>query len=379
MQRVALAWLVYRSTGSARVLGLLTFVGQLPTLLLSPWAGALLDRWDRRRTLLLTQAAAMLQALGLAALARGDTIATLPVLGLALVLGVVSAVESPARQALLPALLRRQEEIGSAVALSSLLVNAARLLGPLLAGVVIAAHGEATCFLLNGLSFAAALVALSRMRPAPRHCPGPPAAIAGELREGLRYAWSTPAIRSVLVLLALVSLLGISYVVLLPIVAREALGGDARTLGFLSGATAAGAMAGALYLAGRRPEGLSRAVGQAAALFGVGLGALGLVGSVPLALATLSVLGFGLMVCSSGINTLLQARVPEDKRGRVLGLYAAAFVGMAPTGALVAGQLGATVGVPGTLLFAGVGCAVGGLVFLCRSDARARTSASPVS
>jgi MFS family permease len=206
------------------------------------------------------------------------------------------------------------------------------------------------------------------VHPAARHHPRASTALATELRDGLRYAWSTPAIRSVLVLLALVSLLGISYVVLLPVVAREGLGGDARTLGFLGAAAAAGAMAGALYLAGRRPEELSRAVGRAAALFGLGLGALALVDSLALALVTLAVLGLGLMVCSSGINTLLQTRVPEDRRARVLGLYAAAFVGMAPTGALLAGQLGATLGAPGTLLLSGVGCAAAGLVFLCRGD-----------
>ncbi len=365
MQRVAFAWLAYRLTGSALLLGLVVFLSQLPTLILAPFAGVLLDRRDRRRVLLLTQSLAMAQALLLAGLAHGGALGSGGLLLLAVLLGLVEAVDAPARQALLPALLP-VESLGSAITLLALLVNGARLLGPLLGGAVVVAFGEATCFLLNGLSFAAMLGTLLLLRPARQPAAAPRRARpTAELREGLRYAFTIRPLGALLLLLAAVSLLGGSYVVLLPALAREVLGGDARTLGLLGGATAVGAVLGALYLGGRRgPACLLRSAGAGAVLLGAGLTLLALARALPAALLALTAVGLGVLVCSAAVSTLLQTLVAEEKRGRVMGLYSAAFVGMLPPGALLAGELATRLGLSATLLLSGLGCLAAGLAFL---------------
>jgi MFS family permease len=370
MQRVAFAWLAYRVTGSAAALGLMVFLGQLPTLLLAPWAGVLLDRCDRRRVLLVTQAAAMLQALGLAALALAPAAQLWHLALLAAVLGTVEAFDSPARQTLIPALVQAPADLENAVALNALLCNGARLVGPLTAGVVIAAFGEVACFLVNALSFAAVIVALLGVRTTRPAAVAPRASVTSELRAGLAYAFGERAIRLVLGLVALVSLLGVAYVVLLPVLAREVLAGDARTLGLLSAAAGAGALGGALFLAGRpRGAGLGAVVGGAAALLGVGLMALALVRGVGAAVVVMLGLGGGVMVCTAGATSLLHTLAAEEKRGRVMSLYATAFVGMVPVGSLLAGWLAAAVGAGRALFLCGAACLLGAATFLAAQPA----------
>jgi predicted MFS family arabinose efflux permease len=245
------------------------------------------------------------------------------------------------------------DDLANAIALNSLLVNGARLVGPVLAGCLVVAAGEAVCFLLNGCSFAAVIVALLRMR-FPARATGPRTSLRHQLRAGLRYAWGALPIRAVLLLLALVSLLGVSYVVLLPVLARDLLRGDARTLGILTAATGAGAITGGLYLAWRRGTGgLLTVVGEAAAVLGAALMLLGWLTSLPGILLALMVVGAGVVLCTAGSNTLLQTLVAEEARGRVMGLYSTAFSGMIPPGALLAGQLTATAGATRTLLLCG--------------------------
>jgi MFS family permease len=365
MQRVAFAWLAYRLTGSAATLGLVVFVGQLPTLLLAPWAGVLLDRRDRRRVMLVTQAAAMLQALGLAALALAPAAHPWQLALLAASLGLIEAFDSPARQALLPALVREPGDLGNAIALNAFLVNGARLVGPLVAGVVIAAFGEAVCFLVNALSFAGVIVALLAMQP-PRpaaRAAGP--SVADDLHDGLAYVWRERAIRALLGLVAVVSLLGVAYVVLLPVLAREVLKGDARTLGLLSAAAAFGALAGAVYLALRpRATGLGEVVGGAAGMLGLGLAALSLVTGIGAAVIVMGLVGGAVMVCTAGATTLLHGLAADEMRGRVMSLYATAFVGMVPLGSLLAGCLAAAIGPADTLLMSGAGCVLAAVAFL---------------
>jgi len=366
LQRVAFAWLVYRLTGSALVLGLVSSIGQLPTLVLSPWAGVFLDRRDRRRMLLLTQSAAMAQAFSLAGLVLWGVPTATQLAGLALALGVIDAFDAPARQSLLPAMVGGGDLV-NAIALSSLLVNGARVVGPIIAGFVVVAAGEGACFFANGLSFGGVIAALLLMRSGSPRSPAS-TSMATDMRDGLRYAWTARPIRQVLGLLALVSLLGISYVVLLPLLAREVLGGDAQTLGFLTTASGAGAAAGAVFLAGlgRGPV-LTRVAGGAATLFGLALAALAQVTSLLPAVAALVAVGFGLMVCTGSTNATLQTLVADGKRGRVMALYSMVFVGMVPLGAPLAGALATTLGPANTLMLSGAGCVAGALVFQLRA------------
>jgi MFS family permease len=365
MQRVAFAWLAYRLTGSAAVLGLMVFLGQLPTLVAAPWAGVLLDRCDRRRVVILTQTAAMLQALGLAALTLAPAVQVWHLALLAGVLGTIEAFDLPARQALIPALVGEPEDLGNAIALNAFLVNGARLVGPLVAGMVIAAFGEAVCFLVNAVSFAAVIVALLGVKPARPAIQDRRASVTTDLRAGLAYAWRERSIRALIGLVAVVSLLGVAYVVLLPVLAREALAGDAHTLGLLSAGGGAGALAGAVYLALRpRIAGLMGVVGSAAAIVGLGLAVLGLVTDVGQGMLVMGVVGCGVMVCTAGATTLLHTLAAEEKRGRVMSLYATAFVGMVPLGSLFAGWLASSVGTTRTLLVCGAACVLGAAAFL---------------
>jgi MFS family permease len=353
MQQVATAWLVFLLTHSSLWLGVVGFAGQIPAFFLAPVAGVVVDRWNRHRLILFTQALAMLQAFLLAGLALADSVTVLALVLLNAFAGVLNAFDITARQAFLPDLVGgRREDLANAIALNSSMVNGARLVGPALAGVMLTWTSPGVCFLINGLSYLAVLLALLAMRvpaPAPRvHRPF----LLG-LREGLGYAFGFPPIRAILILLGILSMTGMSCTVLLPMLAADVFHGEAGTLGLLTTAPGAGALAAAGYLATRRSVlGLGRWLALAPALFGVALVGFSLAKSLLVALPLLALTGFALMVHMTASNTLLQTIVAEDKRGRVMSLYTMAFMGMAPLGSLLSGWLAARLGGAHTLQMA---------------------------
>jgi MFS family permease len=365
MTRIATSWLVYRLTGSALLLGLVGFAGQIPSFLLAPFAGVLIDRWNRHRLLIVTQILAMLQSAALAVLALTGVINIWHVLALSLFQGLINSFDMPARQAFVVEMVEDRADLSNAIALNSSMVNAARLVGPSIGGVLIAAVGEGWCFFWDALSYLAVIASLLLMRLPPR----PRRAVAKskvlpELREGLAYVAASPPIRSILLLLALVSLVGMPYTVLMPVFASTILHGGPHTLGFLMAATGVGALLGAVFLARRRSVlGLGKVIPTTAALFGASLTAFSLSRFLGLSLALLLVTGVGFMVTMSASNTLLQTLVEDGKRGRVMSLYTMAIMGMTPFGSLLAGSLASRIGAPRTLLFGGLGCIAAALWF----------------
>ncbi len=367
MQRIALSWLVYRLTGSALLLGLVSFVSQLPTFVLAPFAGVWSDWGNRQRIIILTQCLAALQAGVLAALVLSGAIAVWQIILLGIFLGLINAVDMPVRQAFVVEMIEDRADLGNAIALNSSMVNGARLIGPSIAGVLVAALGEGICFLVNALSYLPVIAALAAMRVKPRESKGQAARVWTELREGFDYAFGSPPIRAILLLLAVVSLLGMPYTVLMPVFAREILHGGPSTLGFLMGAVGLGALLGAIYLAYRRGVlGLGRFIALASTIFGFGLIAFSLSRALGLSLLSLLVAGFGMTAQAAASNTVLQTIVAEDKRGRVMSLYTMAFMGMFPFGGLLAGGLAGLIGPTETILLGGASSILSALLFTRR-------------
>ncbi len=369
IQQTAMTWLVFRLTqqqhqDSALLLGLTGFAGQIPVLLLGPFAGVFSDRWHRHRIVIATQTLSMLQAFLLWILTISGLITVWQLIVLCLVLGCVNAFDMPTRQAFMTEMLDTSEDLANAIAINSSMVNGARLIGPSIAGLVISIVGEATCFLLNGLSFLGVIAALLAMKIPRKSRDGQPPSVMHGLREGFRYAFGFPPVRSLLLLVALIGLVGMPYVVLMPIFAGDILHGDERTYGFLLGSSGVGALAGSLYLASRRTVlGLGRWIAAMSGLFGIGLFAFSFSRSVPLSMALLVVMGFAVIVQLASCNTILQTVVDDEQRGRVMSLYTTAFLGMSPLGSLVAGSLASKVGAPNTLRLGGVCCVLGGIAF----------------
>lgn len=367
MTRVATGWLIYRLTGSAWLLGVLSFAGQVPTFVLAPVAGVLVDRWNRHRVLLATQVLAMVQSALLAALSLGGVITVTHVVILSVCQGLINAFDMPARQALVVHMVDDRADLSNAIALNSSMVNAARLIGPSIAGVLIAWAGEGVCFLADAVSYIAVIASVAAMRlNLPAH-PVERTNVLGELAEGLRYAVGFMPIRALLVMLALVSLVAMPHTVLMPIVASQVLHGGAHTLGFLMAATGLGALAGALYLASRRTVlGLCHVIPVAVIALGAGLIGLSQSRLLWLSLAIMPVIGAGMIVQMAASNTVLQTIVDEEKRGRVMSFYAMAFFGAAPLGSLLAGALAQRFGAPVALLAAGVACIAAAGLFIAR-------------
>ena len=364
MQRIAMSWLVYRLTNSAFLLGLVGFAGQIPTFLFASFAGVFVDRWDRHRLLLATQVLAMVQASLLALLTLTNLVAVWHIFVLAICLGLVNAFDTPTRQAFVIEMLDDRKDLGNAIALNSFMVNGARLVGPSLAGITVAAFGEGICFLLNGLSFLAIIISLLAMkihRKAERSVRAHP--FQG-LKEGYRYAFGFAPIRYLLMMLALMSFMGMPYAVLMPIFARDILGGGPHTLGFLMGAAGIGALISASYLASRKSVvGLGRVIVFGSAMFGCGLIFFSLSRYMLLSIVFMVFTGFGMMTVLTSCNTILQMIVDEDKRGRVMSLYAMAFMGMVPFGSLMGGSLASRIGAPATLMFGGTCCIAASFLF----------------
>ncbi|KAA0895177.1 MFS transporter [Oryzomonas rubra] len=364
MQQVAMSWLVYRLTGSAFLLGVIGFTSQIPTLLIAPVAGVLADRWDRRRLLMINQTFAMFQAAFLATAVLAGFAQIWLIVLLSLLLGTITAFEIPIRQSFVVELVEHREDLGNAIALNSSMVNGARLIGPSVAGILVASAGEGVCFIINGISYLAVIIALAAMRIAPRPPRLRQRQVIQELREGFTYAFGFSPIRSILLLVAFVSLMGMPYIVLIPVFAKEVLHGGAHTFGFLMTAAGCGALIGTLYLASRRNVvGLGRIIVLAVILFAVGIALFALSSYLPLSLAALAMAGFGSITLVASCNTILQTILEEDKRGRVMSFFTMAFMGMAPFGSLGAGAMADIVGVRYTLLIGAGFCLVGAGIF----------------
>jgi MFS family permease len=365
MTRIATSWLVYRLTGSEMLLGVVGFAGQMPSFVLAPFAGVLVDRWNRHRLLVATQVLAMIQSFVLGILALSGIITIWQVIVLSLLQGVINAFDMPARQAFVVEMVAKREDLANAIALNSSMVNAARLLGPSIGGIVIAAVGEGWCFLLDGVSYLAVIASLLAMKITPRVTKlGKGADAFQQLREGWAYVSGFLPIRKILLLLAIVSLVGMPYTVLMPVFANEILHGGPNTLGLLMAASGVGALAGALFLAARKTVlGLGKFIPLMAGAFGAGLVAFSFSRALWLSLLLMVVTGLGFMVQMAVSNTVLQTIVDEDKRGRVMSFYTMAFMGAAPFGSLLAGIVAERIGAPYTLTLGGLGCVLGAAWF----------------
>jgi len=367
MTRLATSWLVYRLTGSALLLGVVGFAGQIPTFLLAPLAGVWVDRLDRRRVLVVTQVLAMLQSFALAALTLSGHITIHEIIGLAALQGAINAFDMPGRQAFVVQMIDRKEDLGNAIALNSSMVNIARLVGPSLAGAVIALSNEGWCFFVDGVSYLAVIASLVAMRLKPETVRRHAGSMLEQLKEGWTYVAGFAPIRIILLLFAIVSLMGWPFSVLMPIFAGKILHGGPHTLGFLMGAVGVGAVVSAVSLAVRKTVlGLGRMIPISAGAFGAALILFGLSRNLWVSLALMLVCGFGLMQQMAASNTIIQTIVEENKRGRVMSYYTMAFVGMAPFGSLLAGTLASAIGAPRTVIFSGACCIVGSLWFATR-------------
>ena len=365
IQRITTPWLVYHLTNSAFLLGLVGFAGQIPTFLIAPFAGVFTDRWNRYHLLIITQIAAMVQAFLLAYLYLNGSIQVWHVVVLSVFLGIVNAFDVPVRQSFVIEMVENKEDLGNAIALNSSMVNGARLFGPSIAGMLIAFTGEGICFLLNGVSYLFVIASLLMMKISPRKAVSSQKHVLTELKEGFRYTFGFAPIRYLILLLALVSLVGMPYTVLMPVFAKEILHGGSHTFGFLMGASGMGALLGAFFLASRRNAvGLDRVIPIAAATFGAGLIAFSFSRFFLLSLALMVFVWLGMMLQMASTNTILQTIVDDDKRGRVMSFYTMAFMGTAPFGSFIAGSLATKIGAPNTLVVGGIACVLGTLVFV---------------
>ena len=368
MTRIATSWLVYKLTGSALLLGVVGFSGQIPSFILAPFAGVFVDRWDRHKLLVATQVLAMVQSFALGILALTGYIQIWHVIALSVFQGVINAFDMPARQSIVVQMVEDRDDLSNAIALNSSLVNGARLIGPSIGGVVIAVVGEAWCFMIDGFSYIAVIASLVMMKVTPVVVEASKkTGVLKQFREGFTYVAGFMPIRSILVLLAFVSLVGFPYTVLMPIFANDILHGGPNTLGFLMAATGVGALTGAMLLAARKSVlGLGRYIPMMAGLFGAGLIAFSFSRVIWLSLILLVFTGLGFMVHMAASNTLIQTMVDEDKRGRVMSFYTMAFMGTAPFGSLIAGSLAEKIGAPNTLAIGGIGCIAAAAIFYAK-------------
>jgi MFS family permease len=370
MTRIATSWLVYRLTKSALLLGTVGFAGQIPTFLLAPLAGVLVDRLDRRKVLVWTQTLAMVQSFALAWLTLSHRITIAEILALSAMQGIINAFDMPGRQSFMVKMVEDRADLSNAIAINSSMVNVARLVGPSLAGMVIAVSSEGWCFLIDGISYIAVIVSLLMMHVRVADLRRATTSMFEQMREGWSYVSGFTPVRTILLLFALISLMGMPYMVLMPVFAGRVLHGGPHTLGFLMGAAGAGALVSAFSLVLRRSvRGLTKMIPIAAVVFGGGLVLFGFSRWVWLSLFLMLFVGFGMMQGMTASNTIVQTLVPEDKRGRVMSYYTAAFMGMAPFGSLLAGALAHWIGAPRTVMFTGSCCIVGGLWFWSRLPA----------
>jgi MFS family permease len=322
MTQIATVWLVYHLTNSALMLGVVGFTSQIPSFLLTPFGGVFVDRSDPRRILIGTQILAMVQSLTLAALVLSGAIQIWHLLVLSLFQGIVNAIDAPARQVFAIELVENRADLPNAIAINSTMFNGARLIGPAIGGLLIAKFGVGYCFLIDGISYIAVIIALLAMKFQPKHLPINNTNPLAEIKAGFDYAFSSPPIRAILLMAAIVSLMGMQYVSLIPIFAEQILRGDAQTLGFLMAASGIGALFGSVYLITRTTViGLGKLIIIGPAILGMGLIVFSLSRFLPLSLLAMLAIGLGTILQVAAGNTVLQTIVDDDKRGRVMSLY----------------------------------------------------------
>ncbi len=367
IQQVAMSWLVYRLTNSAFLLGLVSFSGQLPSVFLSPITGVFADRWNRRKILIFTQSCYMLQAITLSILVLTDTISIWHIISLGVIMGIIFTFDGPARQSFVIEMVEDKAYLGNAIALNSFMFNGSRLIGPSIGGILISALGEGYCFLVNGITYLGIISALLAMKITPRQSNAHKTNIFQELKEGFNYTFSIPPIRSILLLLGLMSIMAMPYFLLMPVVARDVLHGGPHTMGFLMTSVGTGALIGAIYLASRSGiKGLETVIPIATTIFGIGLIGFSFSRVTWVSMAFLVLVGFGMMVQNVSSNTYVQTIVDDDKRGRVMSFYNMAFFSTMPFGSLLAGSLASRIGAPSTLLISGISCLIGMVLFVSK-------------
>ena len=364
MQQIAMSWLVYRMTNSAFLLGFIGFSSQICSFFFSPFAGVLSDRWNRHHILVATQSLSMIQAFILAFLTLTGMIAVHHIVILSLFLGFLNAFDMPTRQAFVVEMVEKREDLGNAIALNSFLFNGARLVGPSIAGILISILGEGMCFLLNGVSFLTVIIALLAMKMTPHKRESEKTQVFQGLKEGFTYAFGLMPIRSILIFLGWISMVGTANTTLMPVFTKDILHGGPQTYGFLMAAIGVGAIIGAIYLASRISVlGLGRIIVIASSIFGIGLISFSFSHVLWLSMSLLLLTGFGMMLHMASSNTILQTMVDDDKRGRVMSLYVMAFMGTAPFGSLLGGILASRIGAPITLIIGGASCILGSFLF----------------
>ncbi len=364
MQGVAMGWLVYRLTGSPLMLGLVAFASQIPGFFLTTVGGVLADRYNRHRILILTQSLSMLQATLLAVLVLTGRVEFWHLMVLGLLIGTINAFDMPTRHAFVVEMLDDRQDIGNALALNSSMINAARLIGPSIAGILIASVGEGICFLINAVSFLAVITSLLLMKITPVIKAPDSTTVWQQMKTGFSYVFGFAPVKYLITLLAFVGLVGMPYGTLLPIFAKDILHGSSRTLGFLMGATGIGALAGVVFLARRKTVlGLGKVIVMASLVFGLGLMGLALSTVFWLSLVFMLLIGFGMMVQWVSCNTILQTMVEDDMRGRVMSFYVLSFLGVTPPGNLLAGAAAGWIGADYTLLISSLLCVAAAFFF----------------
>ncbi|MBL7972367.1 MAG: MFS transporter [Prolixibacteraceae bacterium] len=364
MQNIALSWLVYRLTGSVFLLGLVGFTSQIPTFILAPFTGVLTDRYNRLRIMITAQVFFMLQALCIAFLVLFNLVDVWHIIVLSLIFGVISAFDAPARQSLVIDLIDKPEDLGNAIALNSAIFNGGRLVGPAIAGITIAAVGEGICFLINALSFVAVITALLRIKIPLKKASVRSANFKKSFTEGFHYTFQSVPIRTFILLLASLSLVGLPFVVLLPAYAKEILHGDSDTLGYLMSSLGAGALTGSFYMAARKSVlGLGKIISVSIVVLGVSIALASFSGKIDFSLVVFFFGGLSMILSLSSINTMLQTITDEDKRGRVMSFYAMALMGITPIGNLLAGTVAEGIGITNALLISGLITVFSGIWF----------------
>ncbi len=370
MQAIAMGWLVYRMTNSPVLLGIVGFSSQIPSFILGPFAGIMADRFNRHRLLIVTQILSMVQALLLAVLTMSGSIAVWHLIVLGFFLGCINAIDIPARQSFIVEMVEKKENLGNAIALNSLMFNAARLVGPTIAGVIIAVTGEGICFLINGLSFIAVIISLAAMKLKPRKEEAQSSDLVKYIKEGVMYTFGFAPIRYIIMLLAVISLMGTSLMVLMPVFAKDILKGGPGTMGVLMAGVGAGALVATIYLASRKSVlGLGSLIPVSSGIFSAGIVLFSFSHSTVISILLLAFTGFGFMSHMAASNTIVQTIVDDDKRGRVMSFYAMAFMGVAPIGSLLGGFLAEKIGAANTLILSGSCCMMASLVFASKLPA----------
>jgi MFS family permease len=364
VQNIAMGWLLYRMTGSALLLGTVAFAQQIPSLFIMPFAGVLADRFNRRKVIIISQAAAMVVAFVLAFVVLLDFVTVPMIITLAAINGIILAFDTPFRNSFVPDMITDRADLGNAIALNSSLYNLARFVGPPIGGVLIALVGEGWCFFINGVSFIAVLVCLFAMKVTKQKAREIKGSVLRELKEGISYALGEKPLRYLLTLVMLSSFFGLPFQALLPVFAADVLQGGSELLGVLTGALGFGALSGAFYLAARKHvHTIPVTTFRTALIFAIGLGIFALSPIRALSFIMMAATGFGMIVHFNSTNALIQTISDEDKRGRVVALYSLSFMGITPLGSLAAGWVSEFIGVPYTVFAFSIICVASALLF----------------